>query len=863
MNRGLLAAVLSSVAFSSSFAVEVRVAPVRLPGSGSPSVGAVSRIGSLRSPTFSPGGLSAAPGFAPGLAPSLTPLAAASLAPSLESGVVEAAMRAPAPGSDGPQVEGSLGNLGSISADFVQPSASGGDQGKRWDGAKARKDAVSADTDGSAEPETVTSEIAPNPAEVLEMRFSRDAKKALKASALSASVRLIGGKGSQWYWERFKRGTDVRVLVGGQTFFVSKVEAGKTLTIGELLKKDFEGVYSPQVLKGKGAVELRKKLMEDLAAYNRYSKPGMPAIIGLRSKVRLVKFMTYGAAKALPGNHEVPLPVVPRAQLPIPAALANAKNFLPKIVMLDMRLFPDKVGGEFLEDMGKLMKAGVYFVLMSDKPSQGPGSLEEQLTKGLTNRQRDGVTRYKMITVTGGGTQISEYKGSFASPLPAQRFSKDKLDIMEHAARAVGGTVVASKGYELGISGPAGVAPAELAARYAAALERYGIPAGQYFASSEERVGKPVVTLRPTSLVGSLPQLYKGMQDNQGLYVLPSDMMVITRDPELLKATAGSVQPSRLSELQGGELVDMSMAALLGGYRENMPADFAASASKISSFQKYKDSLGGDFYNVYMLMGHVMHSAFNWAVWKYRTEGKFPSADELVARGEANWRHEEASRTKKMIDKPGETLAGYHEVMVSRLRTMHTVTADILKQYPIVIGTELPNLFVINRYDKTKTMSHRDILRLVFDFAVARETPEGLEVMVVDFKTGQTPSIQTLGKDTQYQLYDLGSRALWKEMGVPYGLAGEQKKVVRYGVRFIFPVEAYEPELTEQSRIVFEKFIKNTMGRMRKAMAPPLPPSSKSEAKALKGKNGKGKSPKGKGSVSKAKPKTGKNYKKA
>ena len=537
--------------------------------------------------------------------------------------------------------------------------------------------------------------------------------------------------------------------------------------------------------------------MEDLASYSRFSKPGMPTIISLQSKVRLVKFMTYGTAKALPENHEVPLPVVPRADLPIPAALAEAKNFLPKVVMLDMRLFGDRVGAEFVEDMGKLMKAGVYFVLMSDKPSQGPGSLEEQLIKGLTNRQRDGLTRYKMVTVTGGGTQLSEYQGSFAAPLPAQRFSKDKLEIMEHVARAVDGTVLVSKGYELGVSGPAGTAPAEFAARFAGALERYGLPASQYFLSSEEQGGKPVATLRPTSLVGALPQLYKGLQDNQGLFVMPSDMMVISRDPELLKATAGSVQPAVHSELKGGELVDMSMAALLGDYRKNMPADFAASASKISSFQKYKDSLGGDFYNVYMLMGHVMHSAFNWAVWKYRTEGVFPSADELVARGETNWRHEEAGRTKKMIDKPGESLAGYHEVMVSRLRTMHKVTADIIKQYPIVIGTELPNLYVVNRYDKTKQLAHRDILRLVFDFAVARETPEGLEVMVVDFKTGQTPTVQTLGKDTQFQLYDLGSRALWKELPVPYGVAGTPKKVVRYGVRFIFPVEAYEPELTE------------------------------------------------------------------
>ncbi|MDD5304993.1 MAG: PD-(D/E)XK nuclease family protein, partial [Elusimicrobia bacterium] len=359
-------------------------------------------------------------------------------------------------------------------------------------------------------------------------------------------------------------------------------------------------------------------------------------------------------------------------------------------------------------------------------------------------------------------------------------------------------------------------------------MKRVGLPAGSWQASVSQTGDNAFVIVRPQSLASAIPHLLESLRDNEGLFVNPSDIMTISRDEALLAATRGSVQTATLLAQQGAELADASLAAILGPYRENRPGDLAASASKITSFIYNPDRVGygGGGGSIYMMMGHVMHAAFNWAVWKYRNEGVFPSADDTVAAAEKIWLHEESERTGKNIDRPGENLAGFHEVMRGRMRTMHAVTADILKVYPIAIGTELSNMLVFDNYKKG-VADNRDILRLIFDFVVARETPEGLEVVVVDFKTGQTPTLQNLEKDTQVQLYDLAVRKMWPKISIPYGALGERRVVSDYKIRFVYPSSGYQPILNEWSRIKFERFLRNVMNRIRKHNAPP---ASKPEA---------------------------------
>ncbi|MFA6002622.1 MAG: PD-(D/E)XK nuclease family protein [Elusimicrobiota bacterium] len=701
--------------------------------------------------------------------------------------------------------------------------------GRVFDGARVKKDAAEAPLDGSVEPETVTREIAGQAQEQdLTLRFSRDARKQLAGSSLYASVRLVGGSGSQWYWNQFADGAKVRVLVGGQTMFTTRVESGQTKAISQLVKKDLEGLYSPQILGKYTIAQLRHRLIDELTAYNRYSKPGQPTVIGPDSQVRVVRFMKYSAARALPENQDEQV-YEPKLRAPIvlPSALADTRNHLPKAVLLDMSLFQNPVPAEFLEDMGKLMKAGMYFVLMSDRPKDGPGSVEELLTRGLTNRQRDNLTRYKMIVLSDSGNSLAGYKGLFPAAMPIPRFKSEERDIMAYVAMRLRASVLQNTAAEIKLKLPRGVNAAAFMDEFRTALQALELKR-EVNISVQKDGSSAIVTLRPNSLISALPDMFEALRDREGLFVNNSDLMVISRDADLLKATAGAVQPALHSAAQGAALVDLSLAAMLGKYRENMRGDLAASASKISSFIKNRDSKGGDFGNVYMMMGHVMHSAFNWAVWAYRNTGVLPGADELITRARRNWAYEDSLRVRNMVDRPGHTMDGYREVMEARLRTMHKTVAELLQAYPIVLGTELPNLFVIDRYKKGQ-LEHRDVLRLIYDFVAARETPDGLEVMVLDFKTGQTPTLQNLEKDVQVQLYDIAVRQLWANVPVPY-VSGAARKVASTGLTFIYPNGGYRPLLNEWGRIKYEKFLRQVMDRIRKHNNPPAPKTDKKPA---------------------------------
>ena len=274
------------------------------------------------------------------------------------------------------------------------------------------------------------------------------------------------------------------------------------------------------------------------------------------------------------------------------------------------------------------------------------------------------------------------------------------------------------------------------------------------------------------------------------------------------------------------------MASLLGPYRVNQPGDLAASASKISSFLINPNRGFGDFGNIYMMTGHIMHSAFNWAVWKYRNTGVLPTAEETVAVGREIWEHEAKGSAKNLLGRPGESLAGFYETVEQRLRAMHQIAADVLKVYPIAVGTELPNMVVLDRYKKG-SVDGRDIFRLIFDFVVARQGADGkLEVVIVDFKTGQVPTLQSLEKDTQVQLYDLLVRRMWKELPLPYGGTGAKNEVSDYKLNFLYTAGAYQPTLNDWSRLKFDKFLKNVMNRIRRHNAP----APKKDAKGAKTK---------------------------
>ncbi len=717
----------------------------------------------------------------------------------------------------------------------AMPAAAADGAGRRFDGeVEGPEDAAS--------PEIIdTAAAAPALYEQLELWFTRKDRKELSKDNVYALIRPVFDaaekKGdrvsySQWYWEKYQKGRSVYVKTGNQTMFVSRVAEASTKRIAELDRKDFEGFYTPALMKGKSTKQLRARLIDELTQRNILKGKGAKGVMSADSFVRVVKVLPFNTARLLPENTEGSgLAALPRREIALPAALQGLNHMLPKAVLVDMRLFKDSVPYALIEDMSKLMKAGVYFILLSDKRSEGPGSAEDLLTRGLTTKQRDQVSRYKLVTLTDDGNALQSFDGSFARFHSSKSFSGQEQELMQFAARLTGlsGTVGAhGTEFNIDVTGRGAALAGELIAN----MSKLGLPSGQWHFSSSELNGRATLTVRPQNLVSALPHLFETLRDEQDLYVLPSDVMTISRDDALLGAMKGSLQPAAHLDAQGAELVDASLASLLGPYRENKPGDLASSASKIASLKREGKGFG-DGGSIFMMMGHVMHASFNWALWKYRQEGVLPAAEDLAEIAERKWDREIGAATRNLLDRSGKRLAGYHGEMLSRLKVMYGYLAKEIAQYPIVIGSELPNLFVVERFKKGEPLN-RDIFRLIFDLALARETPAGLEVAVLDFKTGQTPMLQNLEKDTQVQLYDTIVRQMWQRLPLPYGGTGALKDAVDFIIRFIYPTGMRQPILNEWTRISFGGFLRNQVNKLRKLATPPDPEKEKAKAKAAR-----------------------------
>lgn len=799
-------AVLSAVLFASPAAAQFRA------GAGAAASGPVV--------------IPAAPGA---MSPTASaPLGAFAAAPALS--VVEAAL-AVAPAAR-PGIAGRAAELPAVSptaaAAPAAPALRGLDAlpaaaaGQAFDGSSA-KSAAAAPADEVEAPEDLPTDVSEAAARMPELFVTRESRNGIRKGVLSAHVGLIKGKGSEWYWGKFKKGVLIGVKSGTMTMFVSKVETAKTVKIASLQRKDFVGLFTPQRLAGKTVYQLRRMLVQELKD-RQARRPGAPTPVSSRSEVRLVRFLSSVKSRALPENsEESAYPVTPRTEVKLPEALQGLNHTLPKAVFLDMRLFANGVPYPLIEDMSKLMKAGVYFVLLSDKRNGAAGSVDELLTRGLTVKQRDQISRYKMLILSDDGNSLSGHSGSFAKPLPSRRFTPQELEIMNFVvSTGVKFRSLDASSTRLEVELEKGAdGPAAQAALFDA-MKRMRLEPAAWQWSVTERAGRAVVTARPQSLVSAMPHLFEVMREHEGLFVNNSDVMVISRDRRLLGALPGAVTPAEHLSSEGESFADESLASLIGPYRSNLPGDLAASASKIQSFLQGREGGGFDGGNVYMMTGHVMHSAFNWAIWVYRNTGKLPAAEETVAMGRRIWEKEAGGSAKNLLGRPGESLAGFYETVEQRLRAMHRIADDVLKVYPIAVGTELPNMVVAERWKKGGVADHRDIFRLIFDFVAARETKDGrLEVVVIDFKTGQVPTLQNLEKDTQVQLYDLLVRRMWKTLRLPYGATGEPREVADFKLNFLYTAGAYEPRLNDWSRLKFDKFLKNVMNRIRKQSAPP------------------------------------------
>ncbi|MFA5140803.1 MAG: PD-(D/E)XK nuclease family protein [Elusimicrobiota bacterium] len=641
----------------------------------------------------------------------------------------------------------------------------------------------------------------------LDLRFGSSAESDLRRSAITSAIRLVEGAGEEWYWNKLDPAVPVRVLAGEKMVFLTRISEVETKAIRELAREDFAERYSDDVVNARrrdgsfrlSMPALREKLVRELSS----GRTG----VNTASKVRVIRFA--------PPDGENVRPARPRGSMGIPEPLAALHRFLPKLVLLDLKLFDGGIPYELQRDMAKLMKAGVAFVLLSKGPQEGPGSVQEALDKGLSPQELKDAARYRLFSLAEDGNALYRLGAGPAKLLDVRRFSALDLDVFKQAAMATRiAVVLESTPQGVTLRPKQNIVPAELAASLVDQLDRYGMRRGSYAFSFSTDGRNTVLRIRPATLARAMPRLLASLQEHARLHVNMNDVLAVSRDPAILKASRGAAQVSAYARTAvGADLAELALAAMLGPYREDMPADLAASPSSLTGSRKSAEEEPGR--RMQMIVGTVIHAALDWAALQYRNSGSLPTLAQTQARALEIWRREDTAAAAHLLEGPGETMSGYLEAMDKRLASMHASLAALLADYPIVIGTEVPNLAVLER--SKDGPSARDILRGIYDLVVARQTSEGLEVRVVDYRTGQAPSIQSLYKDLQVLIYDLLARTLWRVLPLPYSAAGALKKVASIGVSLIYPNGTYSPVLDEEGRADFEKELRRLMDRLRDA----------------------------------------------
>src|SRR5205823_5468646 len=94
------------------------------------------------------------------------------------------------------------------------------------------------------------------------------------------------------------------------------------------------------------------------------------------------------------------------------------------------------------------------------------------------------------------------------------------------------------------------------------------------------------LSVQKTDLAGSLPRLHAALQEHFGLYLNPSDVLLLSEDPALRAAMSGAMDFGRLSQLKGPEMMDNALGLMLGEHRDNVAGDLAGSASRMAQYNR-------------------------------------------------------------------------------------------------------------------------------------------------------------------------------------------------------------------------------------------------------------------------------------
>ncbi|MBI4051175.1 MAG: hypothetical protein HY400_01585 [Elusimicrobia bacterium] len=506
----------------------------------------------------------------------------------------------------------------------------------------------------------------------LKLYFKKDKLIALQNSQISASINLVKEtEGSRWWWGLFKRGKRIRIMAGFSPLFETQITSAVTKPIRQLTKKDLRetGLFQDRQIELHPIERLRRAVLQHLI-----SKQGENTTfkLTLGSKVRVTRFKTWEEMRKESGELPEPPPThdpyAPRRDLNLDRfpKLKDLNLLLPKVILLDDALLPEKLPPEILEDMGKLQRIGVQFVLLSQRNDTKKHSVENQMMDGM----------YEFLSVTDGGGKIvareraAPPKQLYLNPfteleLKTLHFISEKtaadLEIPANQIKDVSQQGMSSIRYQLHL--PKGTDTQKWMGTFLKYLKLYNI--AYDVMSGETQEGTPYILTQKTNLKESMPELLSALQ-KVGVYANPQDILVLSENKDILPSLVPATQtilrkdmgnpsadisslqdPIDFSHLVGGEfsgldLVEAALAAILGPYRQNMPGDMVSSASAMSEFKDRKKAfferelIRGEE-NIYAFWGHMTHQTMNWIAWRMRN-GSIPTLEQAKEKLRRMWR---------------------------------------------------------------------------------------------------------------------------------------------------------------------------------------------------------------------------------
>ncbi len=657
--------------------------------------------------------------------------------------------------------------------------------------------------------------------------------------AINAAIRRVRDfEGSRNYWAQYKKGAEIDIVSKNENVFgrSTTITRAATKSIRQLTRDDFRGTVPEHQLKA-GVRALRASLVANLEEKRRSWNASDP-MVTLDTKVRVVAFKSFlDLFRESHGPNSVPTAEAPKPRTPLVIDTENPvlnplTRFLPRAVYLDLDMLEGPISQDLLSDMAKLQRTGVYFVAFSRKPYAAAGAIKERLIRQMSSYQLSVLMPIRFVMVTDDGAVISEIpKGGNVTPINVAAFTDAETEVLRDAARkaaedaGISPRAVREQAQPRlddyadeipGLKRRPRAATKQAQIRFSVTFPKSAAAAqlAAWRASFDKRIGAQGITpkaavttgadginrfdAQKTDLASSFDRLGQVLGDKFGLYMSPADALILSRDPAMFAGNPGAIDLGKITGLKGAALVENALGLLLGEHRENRAGDLAGSASRMASFTRDRhrylsESLieqDKEEQNINFFSGHVVHAANDWLINEMQ-RGRKPTKDEYEHHLREHWNA--GLLEVKPIGLPqGHSMEGWLSASAERGRGMYDFVMAAFARGEIVVGTEIPNFFVVKDYERRSgDVKRRYVLHTIFDFVALRPDPNRpgeAKVVIYDFKTGPAKTRGKLNKDLQVLTYAFFAHQKWvgRDFPVPYIVGAQKYRITGVSVEFIY-----------------------------------------------------------------------------